>query len=274
MSDNEKDLRQEDLEPTAERIEAALSVDVPDARREKAMFVAGVGAARRSRGWLGPYVPALAAVIMLLAIGIVARTAQPGQTLYPVRKVLGNVGLAPSTAGDIRGELDRADKLLVRAAANVTSDPALAQELVRGAWSALDRAEELAGELDSDRRGPFEREIEALEERAEQADEAAEETLEAREEAAEDAEGDSSGSGSGGGDSSGSGSGSGGDDDSSGPGSGDDSSGSGSGSDEDSSGSGSGGDSSGSGGDDSSGSGSGSGSGGDSSGSGSGGDDD
>jgi hypothetical protein len=242
MSDKESDMRQEGFEPIAERIETALGVDVPDARREKAMFVAGVGAAHRSRGWLGPYVPALAAVILLLAIGLVSRTAQPGQALFPVRKVLGNVGLAPSTAGDIRAELSRADKLLVRAATNVTSAPAAAQELVREAWAALDRAEELVGELDSDRRGPFEREIEALEERAEQAEEAAEETLEAREEAAEEAEDDSSGSGSGGGDgSSGSGSGRG------------DSSGTGSGGDD----SVSGGDSSGSGGGDSSGSGSG-----------------
>jgi hypothetical protein len=256
MSDREKDLRDDELDPIARRLEDALAIEAPEARGEKAMFVAAVGARRRSRSWV-TFAPALAAVTLLVALGVVSRGAQPGQTLFPVRKVLGNVGLAPSTAKEVRVQLDRADALLVQASSHVASEPGRAQELVRDAWGALDRAEELADELDSDRRATFEDAIDDLEDRADAAYEAAEEAREAREEAAEEAEEereDSSGSGSGGGEDDSSGSGSGGSDDEGGSGSGgdDDSSGSGSGgSDDDNSGSGSGGD------DDSSGSGSG-----------------
>ena len=260
MSDREKDLQAEELADLARRLETALDVDAPEARSEKALFVAGIGANKRRHGF-GPLVPALAAVVLLVAIGIVSRTAQPGQALFPVRKALDKVGLAPSATNEIRDLLDRAERIVVQAESSATSAPTRVEALVHEVWAVLDEADELVGELDSDRRDSYETEIDVLEERAEAAEDRADETIDAREEAEQDA-GDSSGSGSGSGgdDSSGSGSG------------GDDSSGSGSGSDDDSSGSGSGGDDSsgsGSGGDDSSGSGSGGGD--DSSGSGSGG---
>ncbi|MFN2586817.1 MAG: hypothetical protein ABR613_01685 [Actinomycetota bacterium] len=249
MSDAERHLRDDagQTEETARRVEEMLRVDAPDARREKAMFVAAVATAHSRRRRFAALAPAVAAVALLTAIGIVSRTAQPGQALFAVRKVLGNVGLAPSAAAEIRTELDRAERLIVAASNSATTEPVTAQELVRGAWAALEAAEELVGELDSDRRDAFDDRIDALNGRAEAAHEAAEEALEAREEAAEEAEDarkdDSSGHGADDDDSSGSGSGSG-DDDSSGPGPGGegDSSGPGSGGDDaGSSGSGSGG---------------------------------
>ena len=254
MSDREKDLQAEELADLARRLETALDVDAPAARSEKALFVAGIGANKRSRGF-GPLVPALAAVVLLVAIGIMSRTAQPGQALFPVRKALDKVGLAPSATNEIRDLLDRAERIVVQAESSATSAPTRVEALVHEVWAVLDEADELVGDLDSDRRGPYEREIDVLEERAEAAEDRADETIDAREEAEEEA-GDSSGSGPGSGGDDSSGSGSGADDDSSGRGSGSDdgSSGSGSGSD-DSSGSGSGSGSGG--GDDSSGSGSG-----------------
>lgn len=262
MSDRDKDLQAEELADLARRLETALEVDAPEARREKALFVAGVGASRRSRRWLGSLAPALAAVALLVAIGIASRDAQPGQALFRVREALDKVGLAPSTTNEIREHLARAENLVVEAESAAASAPTSVEGLVSRAERELDRASDLVGELDSDRRAAFENEIEALEERAEAAEDRADDTLDARDDAEDEDfggrgsdgdDGDSGGSGSGDGDSSGSdsgsddddssGSGSGEDDDSSGSGSGsDDSSGSGSGGDDDSSGSGSGGD--------------------------------
>jgi uncharacterized membrane protein YgcG len=259
VSDRERDLQAEELAELARRLEAALEVETPDARRERALFVAGATARHPRGAWGAALAPGAAAVAVLVVLALMSRTALPGETLFPVRKVLGNVGLAPSTTREIRAHLGRADALVTDAASLVHSEPGRAQQLAFRAEAALTEAETLVDELDGDRRDAYGEEIDALEERAETAYEAAEEVLEEREEATGDGGrggGDSSGVGSGSGDSGGSGSG-GGEDDSSGPGSGDDSGRSGSG--DDSSGSGSGG------GDDS-----GSGSGGESSGSGSG----
>ena len=273
MNEREKDLQAAELADLARRLEAALDVEAPEARSEKALFVAGAGARARRSSWTAALFPATAAVAVLIAVALVSRTALPGQALYPVRKVLGGVGLAPSTAREARALLDDAEGLVVAAEGAAPSSPTRAQGLALEALSVLREAERLADELDGERTEAFDREIDALEDRAEEADDLADDTLDEREDAEDrgDSGDDSSGPGSGGDDSSGPGSGG---DDSSGSGSGgDDSSGSGSGGD-DSSGSGSGGgdDSSGSGsGDDSSGSSSGGG--GDSSGSGSGDDD-
>ncbi|MDQ3951721.1 MAG: hypothetical protein M3279_01975 [Actinomycetota bacterium] len=253
MNDREKDLQAEELADLARRLERALEVEAPDARREKALFVAGAGARARRSPWTAALVPATAAVALLVALAVVSRTALPGQTLYPVRKVLGGVGLAPSTAREVRSHVDEAEELVTAAAASAVSEPARAQDLAQEAMGVLAEAEELVNELDGERADAFDREIDTLEERAKAAYDEADDTLDEREEEAESREdrGDSGGRGSGGGD-----------DDSSGPGSGDDdSSGSGSGGgNDDSSGPGSGRDdssSSGSGGDDSSGPGSG-----------------
>lgn len=261
MNEHEKELHAEELADLARRLEAALDVDAPEARSEKALFVAGVGARTRRSSWTAALVPATAAVAVLVALAVVSRGALPGQALFPVRKALDRVGLAPSTAGDVRELLDDAVRLVAAAEGAAPSSPERAQELAFEAQATLREAEELVDELDGDRAESFEDEIDALEDRAEAAEEIADDTLDERAEAGED-EGvdDSSGRGPGSGDDS-RGRGSGGDDDSSGSGSGD----------VDSSGSGSGDDSSGPGSDDSSGSGSG---GDDSSGSGSGGDDD
>ncbi len=225
MSDREKDLQAEELADLARRLEAALEVEAPGAHREKALFVAGAAARRRSPAWSGALAPAAAVVVVLVVLALVSRTAQPGETLYPVRQVLGGVGLAPSTAREIRTQLDRAEELVAQAAASATTSPERAKSLAFDADATLERAERLVDELDGARQEAFENEIEALEERADAAYDAADDALDERED-----EDDSSGSGSGE------------DDDSSGPGSGsDDSSGSGSGGG-DSSGKGSGSD--------------------------------
>ena len=265
MNDREKDLQADELADLARRLEAALEVDAPEARSEKALFVAGAGARGRRSPWPAALLPATAAVAVLIVLAVVSRTALPGQALYPVRQALDKVGLAPSTAREVRELLGEAEQLVEEAEAATASAPTRARYLAGRVMGALAEAEELVDELEGERADSLDAEIDALEERAEVAYDAADDTLDEREEAAEGDDSSGSGSGSDGDDSSGPGSGgddSGKDDDSSGSGSGsaDDSSGSGSGGDDDSSGSGSGGDDSsgsGSGGDDSSGSGSG-----------------
>lgn len=255
MNEDERDLTAEELADLARRLEAALEVEAPDARSQKALFVAGAGARARRSSWTAALVPATAAVAVLIALAVVSRSAVPGQALFPVRQALDRVGLAPSTTGEVRGLLDDAERLVTGAEGAVASAPTDAQELALRARATLEKAEELVDEMDGERADAFDREIDALDDRADDAYDAADDTIDEREEAEDDENeirDDSSGRGSGGDDdSSGSGSG---EDDSNGPGSGDDSisgsddggSGSGSGSD-DSSGSGSGGDSSGSG---------------------------
>ncbi|HYP24914.1 MAG TPA: hypothetical protein VEV43_15205 [Actinomycetota bacterium] len=259
MNEHEKDVQAEELADLARRLERALETDTPEARSEKALFVAGVGARARRSSWSAALIPATAVVAVLIALAVVSRGALPGQALYPFRKALDRVGLAPSTAGEVRELLDEAGRLVTAAEGAATSSPSRARALAIDALATLREADRLVGELDGERADELEREIEALEDRADEAEDLADDTLDEREDAREEAEEreDSSGSGSGGDDDDSSGPGSGGeDDDSSGSGSGgddDNSSGSGSGDDDDSSGSGSGGDDSsgsGSGGDD------------------------
>ena len=169
MSDREKDLQAQELADLARRLEAALEVETPDARSEKALFVAGAGARRRSSSWLGVLVPGAAVVVVLLVVGLVSRTALPGDTLFPVRKVLGGVGLAPSTAKEVRARMDEAERLVVAASEVIFTSPEQARRLALQALSALEETDELVDEIEGARQESFEDEIEALEERADAA---------------------------------------------------------------------------------------------------------
>jgi hypothetical protein len=240
------------LADTGKRLQDAFAAKAPRAARERAMFVQGVAAARRGGFFGGIAAPALAAAVLLVGGAILAQGAAPGEGLYPVKKALRTVGLAPSASDEIEDLIDSGRDLLNEARDRAESDPEGAEALAVEAIGDLEAAEELLPELDPEDRGRPAATIARLEDRAL--------ALIQRIGAAPVQEGpspvptqspdgdrsgdDNSGPGSGD-DSDSSGPGSGDDSDSSGPGSGDDSdsSGPGSGGDSDSSGPGSGGDS-------------------------------
>jgi hypothetical protein len=285
------------LTARADALRQELQAPAPNAARERALFVQGVGARKSGFFPLRFLAPAAIVVAGIAAVAGFGRTALPGQTLYPVREALASVGLANTPEEEIDRRLTSAREQLREARTLGLADPAAAQTSVLGAIGDLERARTLTDELAREDRAARLTTIALLEERAVdmlvRMSEGPDPEDEIRGEdnsgpgsdnsgpgsdnsgPGSDNSGPGSGDDSGGDDSSGSGGG-GDDDDSSGSGSGDDdsddSSGSGSGDGDDSSGSGSGDDdSSGSGsgdGDDSSGSGSGDGD--DSSGSGSG----
>lgn len=230
----------------------------PSARRDRALFVAGVSARKPKPIWQRALAPAMGVAIVFISLSVASLKAAPGQALWSVRQALNSINIAPP--------VEIVDKSIKAAEADVErADDALDRDDLDEADRLADRALEHVGatmthleDLPGERR---EEAVEDIEDIREDVFGIREDIVEARIDLREErAEGDdSSGSGSGSDDSSGSGSDDSGSDDSSGSGSddsgSDDSSGSGSddsGSD-DSSGSGSGG----SGSDDSSGRGSG-----------------
>lgn len=231
------------LVDVARRLEGKFDVETPRADSQKALFAAAVGTRRRPTMWR--YVaPAIAITSLLAAVFFAGRAATPGHALYPVRKALQQVDLAPQTGDQIDRLLTEARLKVVQAEARIENAPSRSIDLASAALKDLGRAEALIADLPSDQREGPRAEADLLEDRALAAMLAAfeEDEPEDLEDAADDLrdrqDDNDDDSGSGADDSSGSGSGS--DDDSSGPGGGsDDSSGSGSGSD-DSSGPGSG----------------------------------
>jgi hypothetical protein len=96
------------LVDAAGRVSRALDAEPRDAVRERALFVSGA-AARRQRFPVARFaVPALALAGSLVLLGALGRGAQPGETFYPVRKVLAPI--APK--GVVESPLEEADKLI------------------------------------------------------------------------------------------------------------------------------------------------------------------
>ncbi|MGH2734625.1 MAG: hypothetical protein ACRDKZ_03510, partial [Actinomycetota bacterium] len=243
---DDKDRLEQELEQMFNEISA------PSARRDRALFVAGVAARKPKPIWQRALVPAMGVAIVFISLSVASLKAAPGQALWSVRNVLNSVGLAQPV--EIVNKGIRAAEADVERAEDALDDDDLDQ-----AQRFVDRALERVGEASihlEDLSGEAREEaVEDIEDVREDVSDTREDIAKARlelfEERAEERAGDddSSGPGSGSDDDS---------DDSSGPGSdddSDDSSGSGSGDSDsdDSSGSGSGG----SGSDDSSGSGSG-----------------
>ncbi|HET7482134.1 MAG TPA: hypothetical protein VFK89_04670 [Actinomycetota bacterium] len=124
-----------ELVDVARRISSDYELDPAMMRRDRAMFVSGA-AMRRSR--FAPFrmmVPAIAVCALLLVAAIGGRTALPGQPLYPVRKVLGSVGLARSLQAEFDDHLHRAADFVDHAGDLVATDRAAA---VRDAVVALE----------------------------------------------------------------------------------------------------------------------------------------
>ncbi|MGH2826256.1 MAG: hypothetical protein ACRDKF_04715 [Actinomycetota bacterium] len=235
---NDQDRLEQELEQMFKEIPA------PAARRDRALFMAGVAARKPKPIWQRALAPAMGVAIVFISLSVASLKAAPGQALWSVRQALNSINIAPpveiveKSIGAAEADVDRADEALD----NDDLDQAerLADRALEHVGATMAHLDDLPGEQ-------REEAVENIEDVRDDVGDLREDIDKARDELGEErAEGD---------DSSGPGSGS---DDSSGPGSGDDSDdSSGSGSDDsgsdDSSGSGSGG----SGSDDSSGSGSG-----------------
>ncbi|MGH2693505.1 MAG: hypothetical protein ACRDJJ_01690 [Actinomycetota bacterium] len=150
------------LVEAADQVDRSLAVDVPDAERERAIFVAGIRGAKRAFPFLRLFAPAVA-VAGLLLIAILGRGAVPGDALYPVRRALHSVGLAPSPLREINMRIDAAKTLLDEAE---IASRAEAERQTLDAITDLGRARDLLPEIGADVRGEMLAEIAALERRA------------------------------------------------------------------------------------------------------------
>ena len=95
-------------------IERDLAVEAPPASRDRAMFIEGVAARKRSM-WSSLTIPAVAGLALLGFIAFSGRAAMPGDALYPVRRVLNSAGLASSPVEEATRHLNQARLLLAKA---------------------------------------------------------------------------------------------------------------------------------------------------------------
>jgi hypothetical protein len=152
------------LVDVADDLTRQLAVGVPTQPRDRALFIEGVGA--RKRSFLSSLIaPAIAVAALMLVIAVIGRTALPGDSLYPVRKVLRSAGLATSPATDLERELEKAQLDIDKAQAAVDrgSDPVPSAV---AALMHLGRAEGYLNEVDASDRVGFEGDIAFLEEQA------------------------------------------------------------------------------------------------------------
>src|SRR6185503_9328714 len=120
MSDRSKELDRllshggdapEELAPALEaarRLEMLLQTPVPEASRERALFVQAVAGTKRRPNFGRAFAPALAAAAVAGVIGFLAGSALPGDALYPVRDVLGKVGLTDTAREEAGQHLEKA----------------------------------------------------------------------------------------------------------------------------------------------------------------------
>jgi hypothetical protein len=192
-------------------------IPAPSARRDRALFVAGVAARKPKPIWQRALVPVMGVAIVFVSLSVASLKAAPGQALWSVRQALNSINIAPpveivdksldDAENDVEladdalddDKLDLANRLADRALVNVGEVSGHLEELSADQREdAVKRIEDVRDDVSDVREDIVEARFELREERAE-----------------ERAEGnDSSGPGSGSDDDS---------DDSSGPGSDDDS---------------------------------------------------
>lgn len=150
---------------TADDLTAGFAVPTPSRPEGRAMFIEGVGARKRSI-MSSLALPGVAVLILLLAVAVLGRSAVPGDSLYPVRKVLLSAGLADAPDEDIQKELDNAALLLGRARTALDDDPAAAERLAVSSLMSLGRAEGYLDQVGERDRVRFEGQIDTLRIRA------------------------------------------------------------------------------------------------------------
>jgi hypothetical protein len=156
----------DELSATASDVARALAAPVPPQPNERAMFIEGIAAGRRSV--VSRFAaPALATAMAFVAITLIARGALPGQPLYPVREVLHSAGLATSSSERVHEHEENAE-LLVRRAQNAyeAARPATAEKLATDALIELGSAQAFMAELETDDRARYQARIDSLREQA------------------------------------------------------------------------------------------------------------
>lgn len=156
----------DDLAATAADLARALAVPLPNHTRDRALFIEGAAAKSRSP-WASLAVPGLAVVVALAAFAVLmGRGALPGDSLYPVRKVLHSAGLASSPLPEAQRLVDEARLLVERAESAFERSSTETEGLAVAALMKLGAAEAYLLELDPDERGSLAGQIDLLGERA------------------------------------------------------------------------------------------------------------
>lgn len=136
----------ERLLDTSEAVRSALAVEVPADRSTGAFFARAVAARRR-----GIVVTRTVAASTLLAaavlLAVMARGALPGDTLYPVRQVMGGAGLARSSTEEVSRRIQAARTLLDAAVVDLTLAPDRAEREARDALVELGIARALLADI-------------------------------------------------------------------------------------------------------------------------------
>ena len=153
------------LADVARRLKGLMDVEAPEAGRERAMFAAAVGGRQRVTPWRH-LAPVVAVASLLAAVFVGGRAAAPGDALYPVRRVLQEVDLAPRLSDRVAHRLALAQAQLAEADALVVERPRRAQVLAANVLKALGAIEELLGDLPADEREVYELAAAELEDKA------------------------------------------------------------------------------------------------------------
>jgi hypothetical protein len=228
-------------------------IPAPSARRDRALFVAGVAARKPKPIWQRALVPVMGVAIVFVSLSVASLKAAPGQALWSVRNALNSVGIArpveivdkslDDAENDVelakdaldRDDLDQADRLADRALEHVGAASIHLEELsAEQHEDAVKRIEDVRDDVSDVREDIVEARLELREESGGGDDSSGpgsgsnDDSDDSSEPGSDDDSDDSSGPGSDddSDDSSGSGSDDSGSDDSSGPGSGSDDSGS------------------------------------------------
>lgn len=143
-----------------------FDIDLPDARRERALFIEGVKARRGglAAAVAGIAVPAALIVALVGFLLYASLAGEPGQPLYGVKRALAGAGLAPSAEDDIDDRIRAAGRRLDAAQESLISQPEDAGRLALDAAFHLGAARRLLPELDAEERSRRLATIEQLEE--------------------------------------------------------------------------------------------------------------
>jgi uncharacterized membrane protein YgcG len=100
----------ESLAELATKLNASFTAPAPRGAGQRCLFVASVASHRPRLRPTRLVAPVVAAAALVGCLAILSRHSLPGDALYPVRQVLGSVGLAPTTseAADTRIQAARA----------------------------------------------------------------------------------------------------------------------------------------------------------------------
>ncbi len=151
-----------DLAGLARNLSSAFDPELPDARRERALFLNAIAQRGRPWGIVRNLVVAAAGAFLVVALGLAGRSATPGDVLYPVRQVLGTVGLASPVEEEIESHIARAEALLEEANEDLVADPEASLAAILTAMFELGGAEALLNDYDEAARGRLVAEVARL----------------------------------------------------------------------------------------------------------------